>query len=55
MGVVVVVRQDQPERVMSRQPPIERELGIEVQRLLQMQHRPGVAEGDGAGAAARGS
>ncbi len=46
VGVVVVVGQDQPERVVPREPAVERQLGIDVQRPLQMQHAESVAEGD---------
>ena len=41
--VVVVVRQDQPERVVPGEPAIERQLRIEVQRALEVQHAARVA------------
>ncbi len=44
MGVVVVVGEQQPERVVADEPPVERELGVEVERALQMQHPPAVPE-----------
>ncbi len=38
VGVVVVVGDRQPERVVSGQPAVERVLGIDVQRALEAEH-----------------
>ncbi len=52
--VVVVVGDHEAERVVPGQPAIERELGIEVQRALHVEHALGVRRARRAGAAARG-
>ena len=44
VGVVVVVRQDRAERVMMGKPAVERQLGVQVQRLLEVQHPARVGE-----------
>ncbi len=42
--VVVVVGDEQPERVMPGQPAIERQLRVDVQRLLEVEDALGVRE-----------